>query len=133
MNIKDQKEDPWKKFSETPLDVLYIKSVRMHDNTVGATYYMKVVKDNPEYFPEETERIEKWNKIPQSVHDAYEAKMNGLVEMVSKGCPPSPGIVMQVTKPEFCREYNEFTSSASKVMKFIHEKLHQEFYSKYLD
>lgn len=38
---------------------------------IGSSTYDKAIKEHPEYFPDEIERIRKWELIPQKVHDKY--------------------------------------------------------------
>lgn len=121
-----------KELSEAPNLIKYIYLYSLADVPIGLSTLEKGINEYPEYFPKEIERREKWNAIPQEVHDTYFKEFFELENQFKKDIPHSgKGILFYIDHPKEFEEYENAMEVANKKLQPLHKQLHEKHYSKY--
>jgi len=120
-----------KEFFEAPSKVKYIYMMGMMKIPIGSSTYEDVIKEHPEYFPDEVEHRRKWDAIPQEVHDNYLEEYWELDKEIMKNVPPNKGIMGWIDDQEGYSEWNKKWTEAYEKGNPLREALHKKFYSKY--
>lgn len=121
-----------KNINNIPDEVLWLALCGMTAHPVGSTFYEKTVRSNPEYFPKEAEYFNKWDKIPQEVHDAYLKEIGEEFSRFMNSLPQEGrGIWESMNHTEasvnYQKEWDRLFPEHDKRKKEIHKK----YYSKY--
>lgn len=120
-----------KEFFDAPSKVQYIYMMGMMKIPIGSSTYEDVIKEHPEYFPDEVEHRRKWDSIPQEVHDKYWEEYLELDKEIMKNVPPNKGIMGWIDDQEGYSEWNKKRTEAYEKGNTLREALHKKFYSKY--
>jgi len=118
-------------FDKAPNIVQYVYIMSMSNIPIGSKIYEETIRDHPEYFYEEISETEKWNKIPQEVHDAYWKEYGELKKEVFKDVPPSKGLMAYIGGSKEYKEWEKLWNVAYKKWEPLKRKLHRKYYSKY--
>ena len=119
-------------FEDAPTKVQYIYVSLLMNHPIGSSIYEEAIKENPEYFPDEIEHREKWNAIPQEVHDAYWEEYMEIDQEIFKDVPHTgKGLMFYLNNPKESNEHKKAWDAAYKKVLPLREALHRKFYSKY--
>ena len=111
------------------IQFLWINS--MGDFPIGLSAYQKAMREHPEYFPDEIARQERWDKVPQEVHDAYWKEFWQMSNELHKDSTPNKGMIYWCDHPE---EYEKWKKDWDKIRPIEEQKekeLHKKYYEPY--
>lgn len=117
--------------NNAPIKVQQVYMMLIVNQFVSSSLYRECVDKYPDYFPEEVEHKNKWNSIPQEIHDAYWKEYWELEEQIMKDVPPSKGVTGWINDKEGYNKWYKKWFDAKEKGKPLHEDLHKKYYSKY--
>ncbi len=114
-----------------PSGVMYIQFCKSLGKPVASSIYDKVLKEYPEYFPEEAERIRRWENVPKDVHEAYQNEMGIFLENLWKGQPSPPGIRGAAYNTEEFQKWKIAYYRLAPIEEQKDKELHEKYYGPY--
>lgn len=116
---------------KAPPIVQYVYIASFMNQPVGGRTMDDAIEQYPDYFPEEVERMRKWELIPQEVHDNYWKEYGNIDDELFKDVPTSEGLIAWCDNTEKYQIWNKAWNIANEKAKPLREKLHEKYYSKY--
>jgi len=93
---------------------------------IGSGTYEEAITKHPEYFPEEVENREKWNKVPVKVMEDYLNEFRELEKRIFGDIYNGKGLFYYIDHAEEARknqvEYNQRAIQSKPEFKALHEK-----------
>jgi hypothetical protein len=128
----------WDELEKAPHIVKWVYLCSLTNHPISSSMHKRALDEHPEYFPKEVEWRNKWNAIPQEVHDDYHKEYWAAHKEAYKDLPSSGhGFYawieeIEVEKiPEGSKTYEECEAEFAPISKAIHDKYYKKYGIKY--
>lgn len=125
------RELSYEELTEAPSEIQYLYLAAIMKVSVGSHIIETSMSKYPEYFPDELERIRKWEKVPQHVHDEFNKAAKELHDRIFKDLPPSKGILWHCQNPDESEEWLTAYDKCFQEELSLGKALHDKFYGPY--
>jgi hypothetical protein len=118
-------------FSKLPEEVKLFELAKLV-GPIGYGYYERITLKYPEHYPEEYDRMKRWESIPKSVHDEYISEISEFHDNLWKDEPKhTQGFMAVVNNTEEYQIWSDAWERLRPIEEEFKKKCHKKHYGKY--